>query len=52
VAHVGGDFGDFETGDEADIRVHWPDGEAGRWTTVDADRFLRIERAGSEPKPW
>jgi hypothetical protein len=54
--HAGGKIGWIHAGlgdaEEADIRIHWPDGEVDRWTTVDADQFLRIERGGSDPTPW
>ena len=54
--HAGGQLGWVHTGlgsaDTADIRVQWPDGEAGPWMTVTADQFVTIERGATEPRPW
>jgi enediyne biosynthesis protein E4 len=54
--HAGGRSGWIHTGlgasDDADVRVHWPDGETGPWMTVDADQFVEIERGTTEPTPW
>jgi hypothetical protein len=54
--HVSGEAGwiHFGLGDaaRADIRVRWPDGEAGPWMTVDADRFVTIERGAEQPTAW
>ncbi|MCA0434724.1 MAG: CRTAC1 family protein [Proteobacteria bacterium] len=36
---------------EAELRVIWPDGEAGGWEKLAADRFYVISR-GSPAKPW
>ncbi len=37
---------------EAEVRVRWPDGELGPWMTVDAGRFVEIERGATEATPW
>ncbi len=46
--HVSGEAGwwHFGLGDaaKADVRVVWPDGTAGDWSTVDADQFYTLER--------
>ena len=36
---------------ETEIRVLWPDGEAGGWQKVSADGFYVVER-GVAPRPW
>ena len=36
----------------AEVRVQWPDGEVGPWITVDADRFVTIERGATEAIVW
>jgi hypothetical protein len=51
--HAGGQlvpihFG-LGTADRASVRVTWPDGEAGPWMDVDADRVVVITRGASEP---
>jgi hypothetical protein len=38
--------------DEAEVRVRWPDGELGPWLTVEAGRFVDIERGADEATPW
>jgi enediyne biosynthesis protein E4 len=49
--HAGGQLGSLHAGlgeaNHADVRVHWPDGEVGPWTTVRADQFVTIERGAS-----
>ena len=45
--HMG--LGDAES---AEIRVTWPDGEAGPWMTVPAGEFATIERGQDDPIPW
>jgi enediyne biosynthesis protein E4 len=46
--HAGGQIGWIHTGlgdaTGAEVRVQWPDGELGPWTSVPADEFLTIER--------
>lgn len=54
--HAGGQLGWIHVGlgdvDQADVRVHWPDGETGPWTTLDADRRVLIDRLdGPIPAP-
>lgn len=50
--HVGDQSGWIHAGigeaERADVRVTWPDGEAGDWITVDADQFVRITRGSDE----
>jgi hypothetical protein len=54
--HAGGKSGWIHTGlggnDEAEVRVRWPDGEIGPWMTVEAGRFVDIERGADEATPW
>jgi hypothetical protein len=54
--HAGGQLGWVHFGlgpvTEAQVRVLWPDGEAGPWQTVAADGFVDIERGAAEPRPW
>ncbi len=51
--HAGGQHGWIHVGlgsaDEAQVRVAWPDGETGPWTTVAADRFVTFERGAAAP---
>ena len=53
--HVSGKTGwwHFGLGDQAEteIRVLWPDGEAGDWQRVEADGFYVVER-GVAPRAW
>ena len=37
---------------EAEVRVTWPDGEAGPWMAVAANSFATIERGASQAVPW
>ena len=54
--HASGKSGWIHAGlggaDEAEVRVQWPDGEVGPWMTVEADRFVEIERGATEATPW
>ena len=54
--HVGGQLGWIHFGlgsaEQAEIAVHWPDGEDGRWLTVQSNRFYVVERGASEALPW
>ena len=54
--HVSGQLGWMHAGlggaGEAEVRVQWPDGELGPWITVDADRFVTIERGATEATEW
>jgi hypothetical protein len=51
--HVSGQLGPIHfglgTADRAEVRVTWPDGEAGPWMTVEADRVVRIRRGEATP---
>ena len=53
--HAGGELGwthlGLGTADRADVRVRWPDGTVGDWTTLDADQFVIIDRDDG-PSPW
>jgi hypothetical protein len=54
--HGGGQLGWTHLGlgpaGSADVRVVWPDGEAGPWMSVAADQFVEIERGVAGPRPW
>jgi hypothetical protein len=54
--HASGELGwiHFGLGDDnaAEIRIRWPDGDAGPWMELAADRFATIERGAAEPAPW
>jgi hypothetical protein len=54
--HAGGKIGWIHAGlgeaASAEVRVQWPDGEAGPWMTVVADQFVSIDRDVAEPLPW
>ncbi|HJS71230.1 MAG TPA: CRTAC1 family protein [Acidimicrobiia bacterium] len=54
--HAGGQLGFSHLGlgpsDQAEIRVIWPDGEAGPWHRVEADRFVTITRGAAAPELW
>lgn len=54
--HAGGQLGWIHAGlggaDRAEVRVRWPDGEIGPWMTVDANRFVTIERGATEALVW
>jgi enediyne biosynthesis protein E4 len=54
--HAGGQLGWIHLGlgaaGEADVTVHWPDGEAGPTMTVDANQFYEVERGATEASPW
>jgi hypothetical protein len=54
--HAGGQLGWVHLGlgteDSAEVRVEWPDGVTGPWTTVAANRFLVIERGSSTAVTW
>ncbi|HET8526673.1 MAG TPA: CRTAC1 family protein [Actinomycetota bacterium] len=53
--HASGELGWIHFGlggaDSAEVRVLWPDGEAGPWQEVSANRFVTIPR-GAEPATW
>ena len=54
--HASGELGWIHFGlggaDEAEIRVHWPDGQMGPWLTLPGDRFATIERGATAPLIW
>ncbi len=54
--HAGGKLGWIHLGlgdaTGAEVRVVWPDGEAGPWMKVTADQFLSIERGEAAPVVW
>ncbi|HTI30099.1 MAG TPA: CRTAC1 family protein [Methylomirabilota bacterium] len=54
--HAGGQLGWIHIGlgaaDEADVTVHWPDGEAGPLMRVAANHLYEVERGATEAKPW
>jgi hypothetical protein len=54
--HAGGQLGWIHVGlgnmHEADVRVVWPDGQAGPWLHVAADQFLDLDRASGAAQPW
>lgn len=54
--HAGGKLGWIHTGlgqaDDVEVRVIWPDGEAGPWMRIDADQFVTIDRDAAAPTAW
>jgi hypothetical protein len=54
--HVSGELGWLHTGlgsaTEAQVRVTWPGGEVGPWTTVGADQFVTITKGAASPVVW
>jgi hypothetical protein len=54
--HAGGQLGWIHVGlgntHEADVRVVWPDGQAGPWLHVAADQFVDLDRASGTAQPW
>jgi hypothetical protein len=54
--HAGGQLGWLHVGlgaaSRAEIRVRWPGGETGPWTTVRADGFLVVERGTAGARRW
>ncbi len=54
--HGGGQHGWLHVGlgeaTSARVRVQWPDGETGAWTTVEGDRLLTIERGIEGATVW
>lgn len=54
--HASGQLGWLHLGlgphDRVELRVVWPDGEAGDWAEVDAGRFLVIDRDEPAPTRW
>ena len=54
--HIGGQLGWTHVGlgpsGDAQVRVQWPDGEAGPWMRATANQFIDIERGATEARPW
>lgn len=54
--HASGSLGWIHVGlgdrDRAEVRVVWPDGQAGPWLPVRADRFVVVERGATEVREW
>jgi hypothetical protein len=54
--HIGGRLGPIHAGigtsTTAQVRVTWPDGVAGPWLTIGANRFVDIQRGAPAPAPW
>ena len=54
--HAGGQLGWIHLGlgaaQEAEVTVHWPDGEAGPRMTVQSNGFYVIQRGEAEPMRW
>jgi hypothetical protein len=54
--HVGGQLGWVHVGlgaaTAADVRVLWPDGSAGPWITLAADRFAIITKGATDATAW
>lgn len=54
--HAGGQLGWIHFGlggaGGAEVRVRWPDGEAGPWLELSANQFATIERGATEPRLW
>jgi hypothetical protein len=51
--HAGGQLGPIHLGlgdaNEAEVRVIWPDGEAGDWVRIRADQVVEIDRGETAP---
>ena len=54
--HLSGELGWVHFGigsaSQAQVRIHWPDGEIGPWLTVAANTFDTIERGATAAQPW
>jgi hypothetical protein len=54
--HVSGELGWLHTGlgdaTQVQVRVEWPDGDVGPWSTVAADQFIVIARGADAPTVW
>jgi enediyne biosynthesis protein E4 len=54
--HIGGQLGwvHFGLGQAGDVqvRIQWPDGQAGPWLRVLANQFADIERGATEARQW
>jgi hypothetical protein len=53
--HIGGTRAPMHLGlgpaTQVDVRVHWPDGEAGPWLPASADQAIVIERGATAVRP-
>ena len=54
--HAGGELGWLHLGlgpaANADVRVHWPDGEVGPWIRLDASEFAIIVQGSTDALRW
>ncbi len=54
--HAGGQLGWIHVGigdtRSAQVRVVWPDGQAGAWLDVTADQFVAVDRASGTAQRW
>ena len=54
--HLGGELGWLHVGlgaaDRAQVRVLWPDSEAGPWLDAGANQFLEVQRGATAARPW
>lgn len=54
--HAGGELGWMHFGlgnaDRAELRVQWPDGEAGPWIGVDPNQFVIVNRESGSAQAW
>ncbi len=54
--HAGGQTGwthfGLGTEDTVEVRVMWPDGEAGPWMEVEANRFIVVDRSEASYREW
>ena len=54
--HAGGELGWIHFGlgdaDEVELRVVWPDGEAGPWMTIEPNQFATLARGTPAPASW
>ena len=54
--HIGGRLGPIHAGlgssGRAEVRVIWPDGEAGPWLPVEANRIVDVQRGADAARPW
>jgi hypothetical protein len=54
--HLGGQLGwllfGIGSAGSAEVRVLWPDGEAGPWLQMDANQFATLERGATAVRIW
>lgn len=54
--HAGGQSGWVHFGvgdaDTVELRVQWPDGEAGPWLNASSNRFMTVERGADQLRVW